>query len=91
MNLPKADINSTTPSSQRHAVFHYFLSYDIKKDSATTTAHSKSLIGQLKEKNISPSLSKIWGQNDVCTEQYKCASVLYLMLVMSQCYSVTIY
>ena len=42
--LPKADINSTTPSRQRHAVFHYFLSDDIKQYYATTTAHRKSLI-----------------------------------------------
>ena len=39
--LPKADINSTTPSHQRHAVFHSFLSEDSKQDAATTTAHSK--------------------------------------------------
>ena len=41
--LPKTDINSTTPSRQRHALFHSFLSGDIKQDAATTTAHSKIL------------------------------------------------
>ena len=35
--VPKTDINSTTPSCQRHAVFHSFLSDDRKQDSDTTT------------------------------------------------------
>ena len=48
--LPKADTNSTTPSRQRHAVFHYYLSDDSKQDSARTTAHSKRLISLLKDK-----------------------------------------
>ena len=41
---PQADINSTTPSRQRHALFHSFLSDDSKQYSATTTAQSKRLI-----------------------------------------------
>ena len=40
--LPKAYINSSTPSRQCHAVFHYFLSDDSKQDSVTTTAHRKN-------------------------------------------------
>ena len=48
--LPKADINTTTPSCQRHVVFHSFLSDDSKQDAATTTTHSKCLISLLKEK-----------------------------------------
>ena len=35
-------------------------------------------------------LSTIWENNDGCTEQYRCSSALYLMSVMSQCYSVII-
>ena len=45
-----ADINSTTPSRQCHAVFHSFLFDDIKHDAATTTEHSKTFISLLKEK-----------------------------------------
>ena len=41
---PQADINSTSSSRPRHAVFHSFLSDDSKQDAATTTAHSKLLI-----------------------------------------------
>ena len=59
--LPKADLNSTTPSRQRHAVFHYFLSGDIKEDAATNNAHRKTFISLLKEKkSMTTSLSKIW-------------------------------
>ena len=50
--LPKADNNSTTPSHQRHAVFHSFLSDYIKQDAATTTSSRKHLISLLKEKKI---------------------------------------
>ena len=35
-------------------------------------------------------LIKRWENSDGCAEQYRCASALYLMSVMSQCYSVTI-
>ena len=48
--LPKIDINSTTPSCQHHAAFHYFKSDDIKQDANTTTAHRKRLISLPKEK-----------------------------------------
>ena len=42
--FPKTDSNSTTPSRQRHAVFHSFLSDDSKQDASTTNSHSKRLI-----------------------------------------------
>ena len=66
-------------------MFHSFLSNDINQDSDTTTAHSKHLIEMLKEQKILvSSLSKIWENTDVCAEQHRCASALYLMSVMSQ-------
>ena len=75
--LSKADINSTKPSHQRHAVFHYFLSDGIKQDAATTTAHSKRLISLLKDKKVlTTSLNTIWENTDGCAEQYRCASAL---------------
>ena len=44
-----------------HAVFHYFLSDDIKQYAATTTAHSKSMIDILKEQKVLTStLITIW-------------------------------
>ena len=89
--LSKADINSTTPSRQRHAVFHSFLYDDRKQDAVTTTAHIDRLISLIKEKTLlTTSLSTIWESTDGCAKQYICASALYLMSVMSQCYSVII-
>ena len=41
MAVPQKNLNSTTPSRQVHAVFHYFLSDYIKQDSAITTAQIK--------------------------------------------------
>ena len=59
--VPKTDINSTTLSRQRYAVFHSFFSDDSIKDDDTTTAHIKRLILLLKDKKVSTtSLSKIW-------------------------------
>ena len=66
-------INSTIPASPRHAVFHYFLSEDIKQDAATTTVHSKRLLSLLKNKQVlKTSLSTIWKNTDGCAEQYIC-------------------
>ena len=39
---------------------------------------------------MASSLSTIWENTDGCTEKYRCASELYLISVMSQCYSVII-
>ena len=50
ISAPQTDINSSTLSRPRHAVFHYFLSDDSKQDAATTTAHSKLLILLFKNK-----------------------------------------
>ena len=87
----QADINSSTLSRPWHAVFHSFLSNDIKQYSVTTTAHSKRLISFLKNKLLlTTSLSTIWENTDGCAEQYICASALYLMSVMSQTYSIII-
>ena len=49
---PQADINSSTLSRPRHAVFNYFLSENIKQDAATTTVHSKRLISLPKNKQV---------------------------------------
>ena len=65
--VPQADINSSTPSHQRHALFHYFLSDDSKQDATTTTAHRKRLISFLKNKQVlTTSLSTILENNDGC-------------------------
>ena len=48
--VPQTDINSSTPSRQRHAVFHSFKSDNSKQDAANTTAHIKRLISLIKGK-----------------------------------------
>ena len=89
--LPKADINSNTQSRQLHAVFHSFLSDNIKQDTATTTAHSKLFISLIKDKKVLTTyFSIIWENTDDYSEQYICVSALYLMSGMPQCYSVMI-
>ena len=82
---PQADINSSTLPRPQYAVFHSFLSDDSKQDVSTTAAHSKRLISLLKNKQVlTTSLSTTWENTDGCAEQYRCASALYLMSVMSQ-------
>ena len=39
---------------------------------------------------LKTSLSTIWENTDGCAEQYRCASALYLMSVISQTYSLII-
>ena len=59
--LPQTKIKLSTKPCPRHAVFHSFLSDDIKQDAATNTAHRKCLIGMLKEQKLLMSkLSTIW-------------------------------
>ena len=36
-------------------------------------------------------MSKIWENAAGCAEEYRCASSLYLISVMSQCYSIIMY
>ena len=89
--LPPTEIKSSTKSCRLHAVFHYYFSDDSNQYAATTTAHRIFFIELLKEQKVLTSkLSKIWGNTDGCADQYRCASALYLMSVLSQCYSIII-
>ena len=89
--LPQTEINSSTKPCPRHGVFCYFLSDGIKQYYAATTAHNQRLIELLKEqKLLTSTLIKIWVNNDGCAEQYRCASALYLMSVLSQRHSIII-
>ena len=67
--LPQTEINSSTKSCPRHALFHSFLSDDSKQYAATTTSHRKRFVELLEEINVfTSSLSKIWGNTDGCAE-----------------------
>ena len=61
------------------------MSNDRKQDAATTTSHINFLIELLKNKNkLMSTLSTIWENTNDCSEQYRCATSLYLMSVLSQ-------
>ena len=61
---------------------------DRKKDTATTTVHRKSTIDFLKQLNIlSDDLSILWEDIDCCYDKYRCATVLYLMTMLSHSFS----
>ena len=80
-----------TMTSTSCSVSQFLFDYS-KQDSDTTTTPSKHFIALLKYKKLfTILLSTIWENPDSCDEQYRCASVLYLLSVMSQCYSVIIY
>ena len=68
IELPKIGINASTESCQRHIVFRYVLSDDIKQDAATTTAHSKCFISLLKEKVLTSALITIWENTHGCAD-----------------------
>ena len=62
--VQQKNINSTTPSHQRHSLFQSFLSDDTKQDAATTNAHRKRLISLLKDKkNIDNIIEYIMGKH----------------------------
>ena len=86
--LPQTEINSSTKSFPLHAVFHSFLSDDSKQDANTTTARINILIELLKQKKLMLELSPIWENTDGCAEQYRCPTVLYLILFLSQRHSI---
>ena len=50
--LQQTEINSSTKSYPRHAVFHYYFYDDIKQDSATNNTHRKRSIEMLEEKKV---------------------------------------
>ena len=65
-----------------------FLSDDSKQDAATTPAHSNRLILKKLEKTIMSSLSTMRENTDGCAEQYRYATALYIMSVLSQGHSI---
>ena len=70
------------------AVFHYFLSDSIKQDSATTAAQIKHIVKLLHNRRIRfVGLSTISENTDVCLEQYRCATVLYLLSILAYAYN----
>ena len=87
---PKSDFKSSTISHQRHAVFHYFY-LTIANRMLPLLQHTANYLCHFsRTKILTTSLSTIWENTDGCAEQYRFTSALYLMSVMSQCYSILI-
>ena len=73
-------------------MFHSFFSDESKQYAATTIAHIKRIITFFKQRNImSAKLSTIWSNTDDCSENYRCATALYLISMLSQAFYVIIY
>ena len=85
--LTKTDINSTTPSRQRHAVFHSFLSYDSKQYAATNTAHRKRLILLLSDKKVIENHWLQYGNTLMVMPNNKYVPLKYILFQL--CLSVT--
>ena len=90
VHLPKIDISSIKSSRQRHAVFHYF-SLTIAERMLPILLHTTSVwFHRSKRKIIDNIIDYNLGETDGCAKQYRCTSKLYLVSVMSQCYSIII-
>ena len=88
-NESSSSLTSKTVSLQ--AGFYYFLSDDSKKGAATTAAHSKHIMVLLQNRKVfMTSKSTIWYKTYGCPEQYRCATVLYLLSVLSHAYNIVI-
>ena len=70
-------------------MFHSPLLDDNKKYAATNTAQRKRLIEMLKKK-LTSTLITIWENINDCAVQYRCASEIYLISVLSQSHSIII-
>ena len=73
-------------------MFHSFFSDDGKQYAETTAAHSKHLLQFLQQKNIlRTTRSTIWDNTDGCVDQYRCATVLYSLSMLSHAHEIIIY
>ena len=83
---------SEPPSHTRHDVFHYFFSDYRKHFSATTAAHIKRITELLNNRKIIfYDFSTICNNTYSFTENYRCATVLFLLSILSQSYNIIIY
>ena len=75
---------SVPESCTYNAMFHSFL-YDKRKTYSTTTAaHSKHIIGFLKQGRImSSKLGTLWENTGGCAEHYRCATDFFVFNVVT--------
>ena len=67
-------------------MFHSFLSDGIKLDAKTTAAHSKHIMALLNNRKL-----LTWENKYGCSDQYICATELYLLSMFSHEYNIVIY
>ena len=71
-------------SYQNCSIFHSFMSDGSSKYGATKSAHTKKLLQWLlKNTYIYTTRNSIWEDIYGCSEQYICATVLYLFLLLA--------
>ena len=72
-------------------MFNYLLYDDRKQDTATTAAHSKRIIELFQKWTLLfDCIIKIWENTDGCTDQYCCATALYLLSMLAHAYNIII-
>ena len=82
--LPLADVDRTMK-------FHSHLSDHSKQDAATTHAHMCVLLNKLKESGeVVPRRTTILDHSNGCSKQYRCGTSIYLLLVLSSQFGVTV-
>ena len=70
---------------------HYFFSDDRKQDADTTDTHIKHIIELLNQRNIMyEKMSTLWDNIDGCSEQYRCATSIFILSILSQAFYVII-
>ena len=75
---------SVQESCTHHAISHSFLYDDRKTDSTTTAAHSKHIMGFLKQQKImSSKLGTLWKNTGGCAENYRRATYYFVFNVVT--------
>ena len=68
------------------------MSDDNKQDAVTTYEHNKLIIELLQSRPVLFSnISTIWENTDFCSDQYHCATTLYLLPMLEHAYNIIIY
>ena len=72
-------------------LFHSFFSDGRKQDSFTKSAFSKHIIESFQNRQLCfVDLSNIWENKDGCEVQYRCATALFLLSMLSHMYNIII-
>ena len=78
------------PSHTCNVLFHYF--FLVTENMILPPLHHTSYISLnfLRRKKYPSNINKIWDNKYGCTENYRCATALFLLLMLSQDYNIII-